>query len=100
MTNKNVARKFAAGESARVKHFSSTGRECYSYRMKLAQYLPDGTVEIVKHDASPSRTTSRHLSILCSALHGMTVVEVEYFSDVSPFSYGYAKSASAYGETG
>jgi hypothetical protein len=88
MTNKDIARKFAAGKAARVKHYHSTGRECYSYRMKLAQYLPDGSVEIIKSIHSPSQTTSRHLSILRGAFGYSGFVEVDSFTSVSPFSYG------------
>jgi len=88
MTNKDVARRFAAREPGRAGHFHSTGRECYSYSMKLAQRLPDGTVEVIKRDHSPSRTTSRHLSILQSTIGYTGFVEVDRFTDVAPFSYG------------
>lgn len=92
MTNRDVARAFASGKACRVEHFTSTGRECYSYRMKLAQFLPDGSVEVIKHEHSPSRTTSRHLSLLRAALYSHEVAEVNHFTDVSPFSYGYGET--------
>jgi hypothetical protein len=80
-TNEDVARAFAAGRAEAAGHFRCTPREVYSYRMKIAQRRPDGVVELLEHQRSPSQTTSRHMSEVQIA---SACVRVSQFTDPTP----------------
>ena len=65
------------GESKRDGNVSTDGCTLYSYRMPIARMVR-GKAEIIRHEDSPSRTTTKHRNVVAYtlALAGHKYVEV------------------------
>ena len=76
-----VADAFANGQVGSASNLMSSGKEVFSYQMKIAEREPDGTFRVISTDESPSRTTSKHINIVRRALPSSLVTEVNDFGD-------------------
>jgi hypothetical protein len=67
MARKNISKvieAFKAGRSAKGDSkatCSTDGNEIYSYAMKIAERLPDGSIWIEEYSKAPSATTRSHI---------------------------------------